>query len=96
MTDPYQCPAAVNLAGEHIACDEVSGHAGWPHGNAEHKMIWDGPEVALRALIRKHLTGLDWDAANGSPASARGYAMDAAASLREALKAFDADHPVPA
>lgn len=51
------CPAAVNLAGEHIPCDwpvdEQGRHDGWAHANAEHELVWsDGRDPVSAQAVR--------------------------------------------
>lgn len=36
------CTAAVLHRGEHVPCDNGRDHAGWPHSNAPHEMVWRG------------------------------------------------------
>jgi len=42
------CPAALNLAGEHFACDwplgENGRHDGWAHTNKAAQAVWKGIE----------------------------------------------------
>ena len=36
------CPAAVNVRGEHFGCDLQVPHDGWAHANRAGEMIWQG------------------------------------------------------
>lgn len=42
------CPAALNLAGEHFACDwpadDHGKHPGWAHANKDAQAVWTGDE----------------------------------------------------
>ena len=37
-----QGPAAANIKGEHVPCEQTAPHVGWAHSNREHEMIWHG------------------------------------------------------
>jgi hypothetical protein len=67
------CPGALNIAGEHFACDQPSSpHGGLACTNVEAQAVWKGegdeanPPVRVDRLWR---TGISWGAAGGQMAT---------------------------
>jgi hypothetical protein len=40
VTTKTQCPAALNIQGEHFPCHEPAPHEGWAHRNSDAEAIW--------------------------------------------------------
>jgi hypothetical protein len=38
----HHCSAALNIRGEHFACDMPAPHNGWAHSNKDAEAIWQG------------------------------------------------------
>ena len=40
LAQSFQCPGALLIRGQHVACDWPYPHDGWAHSNRAHEVIW--------------------------------------------------------